>query len=171
MSNRTTVRKHKINDQIRCREVRLVGEGVEAGKVVSLIEAKKMASDLELDLVLINDSTDPYICKVIDYSKFIFEQNKKPKQPKAKPMKEMRYTPNTDGHDFEFKLNHVRNFLTKGHKVKAFVFFRGREMAHKERGEAMLLKLSVEVEDVGVPEAMPKFEGRKCTVILKPIKK
>lgn len=171
ISNRTnTGRNHKINEQIRDREVRLVGDNVESA-IVSIAEAREMAKSMELDLVLINDTAKPVICKIIDYGKFIFNTNKKTKQPKAKPMKEMRYTPNTDSHDFDFKLKHVRSFLDKGHKVKAYVFFKGREMSFKSKGEEILLRLSVEVEDIGIPEALPKFEGRKCIIIFKPKKK
>ena len=161
--------KHKINDQIRDREVRLVGDNVES-VIVTIEEARAKAESLELDLVVINDQARPAICRIMDYGKFIFDTNKKPKQPKVKPMKEMRYTPNIGESDFEFKLKHVRNFLEGGHKVKAFVFFRGREMTFKVKGEQILLRLSVEIEDIGVPEGMPKFEGKKCIIIFKPKK-
>jgi len=164
-------KKNKLNNQIRCSEVRLVGDNVDAGKVVTLEEAKELSMKLGLDLVLVNEKSEPYICKIMDYNKFLFDASKKPSQPKPKPIKEMRYTPNTDDHDFDFKLRHVKSFLSKGHKVKAFVFFKGRELDYKDKGEAMLLRLSVAVEGEGVPESMPKFEGRKCTIILKPNKK
>jgi len=172
MSNRrirTGRNKHRINDQIRDREVRLVGDNVK-NSIVPLAEAKELAEFYNLDLVLINDNPTPPICKIIDYKKFVFEANKKPKGPKPKPMKELRYTPNIGDNDFDFKLRHCISFLEKGHKVKAFVFFRGREMAFKDKGEAILLKLSVAIEDYGTPEGLPKFEGRKCTIIFKPKK-
>ena len=132
------VRKHRINDQIRDKEVRLVGDNVESA-VVSIGEARVKAESMELDLVLINEKARPAIAKIMDYGKFLFDAKKKPTQQKSKPMKEMRYTPNTDEHDFNFKLRHVETFLKKGHKVKAFVFFRGREMAFKNKGEDDLL--------------------------------
>lgn len=161
--------KHRINEQIRDREVRLVGDNVENG-IVPIAEARTLAESLDLDLVIINDKAVPAICKVIDYKKFLFETNKKPKGPKPKPMKEMRYTPNIGDSDFDFKLNHVTNFLEKGHKVKAYVFFKGREMTFRSKGEEILLRLSVAIEDIGVPEALPKFEGRKYIIIFKPKK-
>jgi len=168
-NNRNFGRKHKINDQIRGQEVRVVGDNVENG-IIPLADAKELATSMELDLVLINDSASPVICKIMDYGKFLFDTNKKPKQPKTKPMKEMRYTPNIGESDFEFKLRHVISFLEKGHKVKAFVFFRGREMAFRDKGEAILLRLSVAIEDYGIPEGLPRFEGRKCNIIFKPKK-
>jgi translation initiation factor IF-3 len=161
--------KHRINDQIRDKEVRLVGDNVESA-IVSIEVARGRADELELDLVLINDQAKPAIAKIMDYKKFIFESTKKVKTPKSKPMKEMRYTPNIGDNDFEFKLNHVKNFLERGHKVKAYVIFKGREMSFKTQGEEILLRLSVGIEDVGVPEGLPKFEGRKCIIIFKPKK-
>jgi len=160
--------KHKLNDQIIGDEVRLVGDNVENG-VITLSEAKSIAKAKEMDLVLINPNSEPVICKVMDYKKFLYEEKKKGGQPKPKPIKELRYRPNTDDHDFEFKLKHAKSFLDKGHKVKAYVMFRGRELSFKDKGEAILLRLSVELEGLGVPEALPKFEGRKCIMIFKPI--
>ena len=171
-NNREFGRKDKINDQIRGQEVRLIGDNVENG-VTPLGDAKELATTMGLDLVMINESASPPIVKIVDYKKYIFDSTKKKKGGnvnKPKPMKEMRYTPNIGDSDFNFKLRHVVNFLEKGHKVKAFVFFRGREMTFRDKGEQILLKLSVEIEDVGVPEGLPKFEGRKCMIIFKPKK-
>ena len=157
---------HKINSEITVRTVRLVGEGIEA-KVCSITEAMRIADEAGLDLVMINETADPPICKLMDYSKFKFDR-KKVKQAKAKPIKEVRYTPNIDSNDLEFKLKHVRSFIEKGHKVKAFVLFKGREMSYKEKGQTILLDLITKVEDIAIPEGLPIFEGNKYIVTLKP---
>jgi len=157
---------HKINSEITVRTVRLVGEGIEA-KVCSITEAMRIADEAGLDLVMINETADPPICKLMDYDKFKFDR-KKVKQAKAKPIKEVRYTPNIDSNDLEFKLKHVRSFIEKGHKVKSFVLFKGREMSYKEKGQAILLDLITKVEDIATPEGLPVFEGNKYIVTLKP---
>jgi translation initiation factor IF-3 len=157
---------HKINSEITARTVRLVGEGIEA-KVCSITEAMRIADEAGLDLVMINETADPPICKLMDYDKFKFDR-KKVKQAKSKPTKEVRYTPNTDSNDLEFKLKHVRSFIEKGHKVKSFVLFKGREMSYKEKGQAILLDLITKVEDIATPEGLPVFEGNKYIVTLKP---
>ena len=156
----------KVNEQITVKRVRVVGEGVES-KICHISEALTIAEDLGLDLVLINEESEPPVCKVMDYAKHKFDR-KKVKPNKGKPLKEMRYTPNTDTNDLEFKLKHVRSFIEKGHKVKAFVFFKGREMDFKEKGQAILLDLITKVEDIAVPENLPTFEGNKYIVTLKP---
>ena len=157
---------HKINSEITARTVRLVGEGIEA-KVCGISEAMRIADEAGLDLVMINETADPPICKLMDYDKFKFDR-KKVKQAKAKPIKEVRYTPNIDSNDLEFKLKHVRSFIEKGHKVKSFVLFKGREMSYKEKGQAILLDLITKVEDIATPEGLPVFEGNKYIVTLKP---
>jgi translation initiation factor IF-3 len=156
----------KINNQIAVKRVRLVGEGVES-KVCHISEALTIADNLGLDLVLINEASDPPVCKVMDYAKYKFDK-KKLKQNKGKPLKEMRYTPNIDTNDLEFKLKHVRSFIDKGHKVKVFVLFKGREMNFKEKGQTILLDLITKVEDIAAPESLPIFEGNKYIVTLKP---
>lgn len=166
---------HRINDRIRgLDEVRVVGENVEQG-IYSVEDARAMAEDLGLDLVEISPSADPPVCRIIDYKKFLYEQKKKQKELKAKQqtveMKEIRFGPNTDEHDLNFKLKHARKFLEEGHKVKAFVFFRGRTIVFKERGEILLLKFAQELEDVGIVESMPKLEGKRMIMFIVPKKK
>ncbi len=130
---------------------------------------------MELDLVEISPKADPPVCKIIDYKKFLYDSKKKQKALKAKQtkvvIKEIRFGPNTDDHDFNFKLNHAKKFLSEGAKVKAFVFFKGRTIVFKERGEVLLLRFVSELEEYGLPEAMPKMEGKKMIVNLVPKKK
>ncbi len=151
-----------------------MGENVEQG-IYSVEDARAMAEDLGLDLVEISPSADPPVCRIIDYKKFLYEQKKKQKELKAKQqtveMKEIRFGPNTDEHDLNFKLKHARKFLEEGHKVKAFVFFRGRTIVFKERGEILLLKFAQELEDVGIVESMPKLEGKRMIMFIVPKKK
>ena len=152
----------------------MVGEQVEP-KIVSLDEALRIAGDLELDLVEISPNTDPPICKVIDYKKFIYDQKKKQRAIKSKAqkvvIKELRFGPNTGEHDFNFKLKHARAFLEDGSKVRAFVFFRGRTIIFKDKGQILLLRLAQALEDIGVVEHMPTLEGKKMIIIIAPKKK
>ena len=152
----------------------MVGDGVE-GNIVSLEEALKTASRLGLDLVEISPKAEPPVCKVIDYKKFIYDQKKKQKVIKSKAVKvvikELRFGPNTEEHDFNFKLKHAEKFLQDGAKVKAFVFFRGRTIIFKEQGEILLLKLAQALEEYGVVESMPKLEGKKMIMLISPKKK
>lgn len=152
----------------------MVGEGVEQG-VYSTSEALKIAEDMDLDLVEISPNAEPPVCKVIDYKKFLYEQKKKQKELKAKQskvsIKEIRFGPNTDDHDFEFKLKHARSFLEEGSKVKAYVFFKGRTIIYKDRGEILLLKFAQEVEDLGVVEQMPQLQGKRMIMMITPKKK
>ncbi len=154
--------------------MRLVGDNVEP-QVVSIDKARKMAEEMELDLVEISPKAIPPVCKIIDYKKFLYDQKKKQKALKSKQtkvvIKEIRFGPNTDEHDFNFKLNHAKKFLEEGAKVKAYVFFKGRTIVFKERGEVLLLKFVSELEEYGLPEAMPKMEGKKMIVNLVPKKK
>ena len=133
------------------------------------------ARELELDLVEISPKADPPVCRIIDYRKFLYAQKKKQKEIKANQskvqVKEIRFGPNTDDHDFQFKLKHARKFLEDGAKVKAYVFFRGRTIVFKERGEILLLKFAQELEDLGALEQMPKLEGKRMTVMFNPKKK
>ncbi|MEZ4936313.1 MAG: translation initiation factor IF-3 [Crocinitomicaceae bacterium] len=165
---------HRINDRITAQEVRLVMDG-EGAEVVSLRVALQRAEEAELDLVEISPNANPPVCKIIDYRKFLYEQKKKQKELKSKQskvvIKEIRFGPNTDDHDLNFKLNHARKFLIEGAKVKAYVFFKGRTIVFKERGEILLLKFAQELEDVGVLEQMPKLEGKKMIIMINPKKK
>lgn len=165
---------HRINNKITAREVRVVGEGVEP-IVMNTADAIAKAAEMELDLVEISPNAVPPVCKILDYRKFLYDQKKKQKELKAKQakvsMKEVRFGPNTDDHDFNFKLNHARKFLEEGNKVKAFVFFRGRTIVFKERGEILLLKFAQELEDVGLVEQLPKLEGKRMTIMINPKKK
>ena len=152
----------------------MVGEKVEP-KIVSLDEALEIAGNLDLDLVEISPNTEPPVCKVIDYKKFIYDQKKKQKAIKSKTqkvvIKELRFGPNTGEHDFNFKLKHAEKFLQDGAKVKAFVFFRGRTIIFKEQGEILLLKLAQAVEEYGIVESMPKLEGKRMIMLIAPKKK
>ena len=166
--------EHKINEHITAREIRLVLEGQEP-KVMSVSEALRMAEEQELDLVEISPNAVPPVCKIMDYRKFVYTQKKKQKELKAKQskvvIKEVRFGPNTDDHDFNFKLAHAKKFLEEGNKVKAFVFFRGRTIVFKDRGEILLLKFAQELADYGVVELMPKLEGKKMIIMINPKKK
>lgn len=165
---------HRINERITASQVRVVGEGFEPG-VYSIAKALDIAREQGLDLVEIAPQIDPPVCKVIDYKKFLYEQKKKAKEVKAKSskvvVKEIRFGPHTDDHDYNFKKNHAMSFLKEGFKVKAFVFFRGREIAFKQQGEILLLRFASELEEVGKPEQMPLLEGKRMIMILAPKKK
>jgi len=156
---------------IRVPQVRLVGDNVEVG-VYSTQEALKMAQEQQLDLVEISPTADPPVCKIIDYNKFLYEKKKKEKEQKAKSktseVKEIRFTPNTDDHDFDFKAKHAEKFLKEGNKVKAYVQFKGRAIQFKERGELLLLKFAERLNDAGVLEGMPKMEGKRMLAIWAP---
>lgn len=147
----------------------MVGENIEQG-IYDIDKALELAKEQQLDLVLINDKAEPMICKVIDYSKFLYERKKKLKELKSKSaktvIKEIRFGPNTDDHDFEFKLNHARKFLEEGAKVKAFVHFRGRTIVYKERGEILLLRFAEALEEYGKVESMPKLEGKRMMMYI-----
>lgn len=149
----------------------MVGENVEIG-VYDIRDALKLAKEQNLDLVEISPKADPPVCKVIDYSKFKYEQKKKQKEIKAKAqktvVKEIRFGPNTDEHDFNFKLNHAKGFLNDGAKVKAYVHFVGRTIVFKERGEILLLKFAQALEDMAKVDQLPKLEGKRMTVFLSP---
>ncbi len=157
------------------REVRLVGDNIENPGVVPIQQALKMADELELDLVEISPKADPPVCKIVDYQKFLYQQKKKQKEIKAKSVKvvvkEIRFGPNTDEHDFNFKLRHAEKFLQEGAKVKAYVFFKGRSILFKEQGEILLLRLANELEEIGKLDQMPKLEGKRMTIFISPKKK
>ena len=163
--------EHRTNHMIRVPQVRLVGDNVEVG-VYPTQEALKMAQEQQLDLVEISPTADPPVCKIIDYNKFLYEKKKKEKEQKAKSktseVKEIRFTPNTDDHDFDFKAKHAEKFLKEGNKVKAYVQFKGRAIQFKERGELLLLKFAERLNDSGVLEGMPKMEGKRMLAIWAP---
>jgi translation initiation factor IF-3 len=163
--------EHRINDRIRVPQVRLVGENITVG-VYPTQEALRIANDLGLDLVEISPNADPPVCKAIDYKKFLYEKKKKEKEMKANAkqseVKEIRFTPGTDDHDFDFKAKHAEGFLKDGNKVKAYVQFKGRAIQFKERGELVLLKFAERLAEVGQPEALPKLEGKRMFLMLTP---
>jgi len=167
--------QHRINEKIRTQQVRVVGENVENPGVYSLSEALKMADALELDLVEISPNADPPVCKITDYQKFLYQQKKKQKEIKAKTVqvvvKEIRFGPNTDDHDFQFKLRHAEKFLKEGSKVKAYVFFKGRSILFKEQGEILLLRFAQELEESGKVDQLPQLEGKRMTMFISPKKK
>lgn len=165
---------NNINEHIRAREVRLVGDNVTAG-IYSIQEARRIAEDLELDLVEISPNAEPPVCKVLDYQKYLYQQKKKAKEIKAKStkvvVKEIRFGPQTDDHDYNFKLKHAIGFLQEGAKVKAYVFFKGRSILFKEQGEVLLLRFANDLEDYGKVEQMPLLEGKRMIIMLSPKKK
>lgn len=155
--------------------MRVVGDNVPEPKVYPIQEALKMAADQELDLVEISPNAVPPVCRIIDYQKYVYQQKKKAKEMKANAskvvIKEIRFGPNTDEHDFQFKLKHAIGFLQEGSKVKAYVFFKGRSILFAEQGEKLLLRFAVELEDYGKAEQMPKLEGKRMIMMLAPNKK
>jgi len=165
----------KTNHQVRSPEVRLVGDNVEVG-VYSIEDARQIASDQDSDLIEITPNANPPVCKIQDYSKFLYNMKKKQKEQEKKnrqnqvEVKEIRFGPNTDDHDFNFKFKHAEAFLKRGDKVKAFVFFKGREMMFKEKGQILLLKLADQLENCGIVESMPKMEGNKMIMFIRPKK-
>lgn len=163
--------EHRINHFIRVPQVRLVGDNVEVG-VYPTQEAMRIAQQQQLDLVEISPNADPPVCKVIDYNKFLYDKKKKEKEIKAKSksaeVKEIRFTPGTDDHDFDFKAKHAEKFLKDGNKVKAYVQFKGRAIMFKERGELVLLKFAERLAEVGQPEGLPKLEGKRMQMVLSP---
>ncbi|HNW51987.1 MAG TPA: translation initiation factor IF-3 [Prolixibacteraceae bacterium] len=165
----------RTNHQIRVREVRLVGDNVPEPGVYPTQQALKLADELELDLVEISPKAEPPVCRIIDYQKFLYQQKKKQKEIKAKSVKvivkEIRFGPQTDDHDFQFKLRHAEKFLQEGAKVKAYVFFKGRSILFKEQGEILLLRFANELEETGKLEQMPKLEGKRMTIFISPKKK
>jgi len=165
--------QYRVNEQIHVREVRIVGEGIES-KVVPTREALQMADDMGVDLVEISPTAQPPVCRLIDYSKFLYQIKKKAKEMKAKQVKidvkEIRFGPQTADADYAFKLKHAIEFLSQGNKVKAYVFFKGRSIVFKEQGEVLLLRLANDLEDVAKVESMPSLEGKKMIIMLAPKK-
>lgn len=173
INNRVKEELHRINEKIRTPKVRMVGDNVEQG-IYSISEALRMADNLELDLVEISPTADPPVCKIMDYQKFLYQQKKKQKEAKANSVKvivkEIRFGPQTDDHDFNFKLKHAKNFLEEGSKVKAYVFFKGRSILFKEQGEVLLLRFATELEDYAKVDQLPALEGKKMIMMLSPKK-
>ncbi len=169
---RKDVRPHRINNEIRALSIRLVGDNIENPGIYTVPEALKIADELELDLVEISPKADPPVCKITDYQKYLYQQKKKQKEMKAKTVKvvvkEIRFGPNTDEHDYNFKLKHAQKFLDEGSKLKAFVFFKGRSILYKEKGEILLLRLAQDLEDFGKVDQMPKLEGKRMIMFLSP---
>nr|WP_262889046.1 translation initiation factor IF-3 [Nonlabens sp. Ci31] len=165
--------KHAINEKIRAREVRLVGDG--EPRVMDTREALKEAQEKELDLVEISPNADPPVAKIMDYKKFVYEQKKREKVIKQNAskvvIKEIRFGPNTDDHDYEFKRKHGEKFLKEGSKLKAYVFFKGRSIIYKDQGEILLLRLAQDLEELGKVEQMPKMEGKRMNMFIAPKKK
>ena len=171
MKNDKMKAQHRINGQIRAREVRIVGDDIESA-VVPTRDALRLAEQKGLDLVEISPNAEPPVCRLIDYSKFLYQQKKKQKELKAKQVKveikEIRFGPQTDEHDYNFKLKHAKEFLMEGDKVKAHVFFRGRSILFKEQGEVLLLRFANDLEEVGKVESMPKLEGKRMIIYIAP---
>ena len=164
-----------INNEIHAAQVRLVGDNIPEPGIYPLSKALALADELELDLVEISAKADPPVCKILDYQKYIYQQKKKAKEMKANStkvvIKEIRFGPNTDEHDFQFKLKHAREFLQEGSKVKATIFFRGRSIMFKDQGEKQLLRFAVELEEFGRAETMPTLEGKRMNIMIAPVKK
>ena len=165
--------QYVINENIHAKEVRLVGDNVEQG-VYSLAQAQKIADEQELDLILISPNAEPPVCRILDFQKYLYQQKKRQKEQKAKApkvvVKEISFGPQTDDHDYNFKLKHAIGFLKEGSKVKAYVFFRGRSILFKEQGEVLLLRFANDLEEYGKVEMMPVLEGKRMTIMLSPIK-
>ena len=172
MKNDNIKNQYRINEQIRVREVRIVGDG--GSTVVPTRQALDMAREQGVDLVEISPNANPPVCRLIDYSKFLYQQKKRAKEMKAKQVKvevkEIRFGPQTDEHDYQFKLKHAKEFLTDGNKVRAYVFFRGRSSLFKEQGEVLLLRFANDLEEYGKVEHMPSLEGKKMFIYLAPKK-
>ena len=165
----------RINEEITVSRVRLVGENIPEQGVFPTSEALKLADSLGLDLVEISAKADPPVCKILDYQKYLYQQKKKAKEMKANAakivIKEIRFGPNTDEHDFQFKLKHAQEFLQEGSKVKASVFFKRRSILYADQGEKLLLRFAVELEEYGRAEQMPKLEGKRMIMMISPVKK
>ena len=163
---------NRINNEITAPMVRIVGENVEPNLVVPIKQALAMADEMELDLIEISPNAEPPVCRIADYQKFLYQQKRKANEIKAKHVKvvvkEIRFGPQTDDHDYNFKLKHAENFIKEGAKVKASVFFRGRSIVFKEQGEILLLRFATDLEEIAKVEMMPSLEGKKMNMILAP---
>ena len=172
-NDRNSKDPYLINENIRAREVRLVGDNVEQG-IYPIDKALRIAENLELDLIEISPNAEPPVCRILDYQKFLYQQRKRQKEQKQKAtkvvVKEIRFGPQTDDHDYNFKLKHAIGFLKEGSKVKAYVFFRGRSILFKEQGEVLLLRFANDLEEYGKVEMMPVLEGKRMTIMISPLK-
>jgi len=172
MKNDKMNNQYRVNEQIRVREVRIVGD--DGANVMPTRQALDMARQQGVDLVEISPNAQPPVCRLIDYSKFLYQQKKRQKEMKAKQVKvevkEIRFGPQTDEHDYQFKLKHAQEFLNEGNKVRAYVFFRGRSILFKEQGEVLLLRFANDLEEYGKVEQMPKLEGKKMFLFIAPKK-
>jgi translation initiation factor IF-3 len=172
MKNDKMKQQYRVNDQIRVREVRIVGDN--GSTVVPTRDALNMAREQGVDLVEISPNANPPVCRLIDYSKFLYQQKKRAKEMKAKQVKvevkEIRFGPQTDEHDYQFKLKHAKEFLEEGNKVRAYVFFRGRSILFKEQGEVLLLRFANDLEEYGKVDQMPSLEGKKMFLYMSPKK-
>lgn len=190
MSMRTPARKpfrprqaepeHKINEHVRCPQVRVTGENPSTGEkypgtVMSTQQAQRMADELGVDLVLISETADPPVVRLIDYKKFLYDQKRRKKEMESNAtkteVKELRLGPNTDDHDIEFKARHATNWLSNGDKVKVVMQFKGRNIVHKDRGELLMLKMAEKLMEHGTPEGLPQMDGKKMFMYFKPKKK
>ena len=173
MKNDNIKQQYRVNENIHVRAVRVVGDDIESA-VMSTREAIQLAEEKGLDLVEISPNAAPPVCRIIDYSKFLYQQKKRQKEMKAKQVKievkEIRFGPQTDDHDYNFKLKYAKEFLSEGNKVKAYVFFKGRSILFKEQGEVLLLRFANDLEDYGKVEQMPVLEGKRMTIFLAPKK-
>lgn len=164
---------YAINERIRAQEVRLVGDNVEPG-IYPIDKARRLAQSMQLDLIEISPTAEPPVCRILDYQKFLYQQKKRAKEQKQKAakvvVKEIRFGPQTDDHDYNFKLKHAIGFLKEGSKVKAHVFFRGRSILFKEQGEVLLLRFANDLEEYGKLETMPVLEGKRMIIMLAPLK-
>ena len=172
MKNDKIKNQYRVNDQIRVREVRIVSDN--GSTVVPTRDALNMAREQGVDLVEISPNANPPVCRLIDYSKFLYQQKKRAKEMKAKQVKvevkEIRFGPQTDEHDYQFKLKHAREFLAQGNKVRAYVYFRGRSILFKEQGEVLLLRFANDLEEFGKVESLPSLEGKKMFLYMAPKK-
>jgi translation initiation factor IF-3 len=164
--------ENRINEEIISVKVRLVGDNIETPGIYTIVEALKLARQMNLDLIEISPGAQPPVCRIEDYQKFLYQRKKKEKEQKAKTtkvvVKEVRFGPNTDEHDYQFKLKHAKNFLEEGSKVKAYVFFKGRSILFTQQGEILLLRFANDLEEYGKIEQMPKLEGKRMTIFVNP---
>ena len=174
MRNDRTKEQFRINERVTVPEVRLVGDNITSG-VYPTSKALQMAEDMGFDLVEISPNALPPVCRIIDYQKFLYQQKKRQKEQKAKTVKivvkEIRFGPQTDDHDYNFKLRHAKEFLEDGAKVKAYVFFKGRSILFKEQGEVLLLRFATDLEDYGKVEQLPVLEGKRMIIMISPVTK
>jgi translation initiation factor IF-3 len=171
-NNKGQDEENRINEEIISAKVRLVGENIENPGIYTFMDALKLARQMNLDLIEISPNAQPPVCRIEDYQKFLYQQKKKEKEQKAKAakivVKEVRFGPNTDEHDYQFKLKHAKSFLEEGAKVKAYVFFKGRSILFTKQGEILLLRFANDLEEYGKIEQMPKLEGKRMTIFVNP---